>query len=96
MLRAFAAVLSNSSTHTIIMEENIENIDSKSVLKHMYALWLALLSGNLYSGSEFAKNLSRIGYMRESGGNVIINKEAVFLKTNKEPNFELQPVCKNN
>lgn len=87
-LIAFASVLSNVSAHTIIMKENIENIDSKGVLKHMFLLWFALLSGDLYSGSTFAKNLARLGYMRPSGFGVELNKDAVFMR--KEPEFELR------
>lgn len=94
LLTAFASVLSNSSAHVIIMRDNIKNISGKGVLKHIYSLWLALLGGNLYSGSEYAKNLTDIGYVRPVGGNVELNRRAVFFK--KEPDFELRTICKNS
>lgn len=95
MLRAFASVLSNSAAHTIILRDNLQHVDSKGVLARMYAFWLALLDGSLYSGSAYAKDLTKLGYMRDNlNGNVILNKEAVFY--NKEPDFELSTICKSN
>lgn len=98
LLRAFASLLSESSAHTIIIRDNAHSInqDSKGVLRYIHALWLALLGGNLYSGSTYAKELSNIGYMRAmNNGCVELNKDAIFYKS-EEPNFELSTVCKNN
>lgn len=92
ILTAFASVLSNSSAHTIIMKDNIRNVSNAGVLKHMFTFWLSLLDNSLYSGSEFAKNLSTIGYMRPLNNGVMeLNKEAVFY--NKEPEFEIRTIC---
>ena len=91
ILTAFASVLSNSSAHIIIMKDNIRNVSNAGVLKHMFTFWLSLLDNSLYSGSEFAKNLSTIGYMRPlNNGGVELNREAVFY--NKEPEFEIRTI----
>ena len=89
-LKAFATLLSNSSSHVIIMRDNIEHAGGKEILQHLHALFTSIVNHNLYSGCSYAKNLAHLGYMAPVNGDVIVNKNAVMY--NKEPKFELQTV----
>lgn len=89
-LKAFSALLSNISSHVHIMQDNIEGSNSKFILRHVHALFTALVNRNLYSGSTYAQNLTKLGYMRAANGDVELNKRAVMF--NKEPKFELRAV----
>ena len=89
-LKAFAMMLSNSSSHVVLMQDNIDNISGKDVLRHLHALFTSFVNKNLYPESNYAKNLSRLGYMRTAGHDIELNKSAVFF--NKEPKFELRRV----
>ena len=90
-LKAFAALLSNSSSHVIIIKDNVENIGGgKEILRHLNALFTSVVNHNLYSESNYAKNLSNLGYMRRLNGDIELNKNAIMLS--KEPKFELRTV----